>query len=97
MLARVFSLFLILTCLTPSNKLGDKVPVMSTNIMRSEITSENRLLSENELLTRLPVSRRTLYALRRAGRVPYIKLSRRVLYDWETVRGALITNERSAR
>ncbi|NLH74524.1 MAG: helix-turn-helix domain-containing protein [Verrucomicrobia bacterium] len=62
--------------------------------MRSETTSENRLLSENELLSRLPISRRTLYALRREGRLPFIKLTRRVLYDWESVRGALLSNQR---
>lgn len=65
--------------------------------MKTQLNCDDKLLTESELLTKLPVSRRTLFTLRREGRVPFIRVKRKLLYDWETVRGALLANERSAR
>jgi excisionase family DNA binding protein len=51
-------------------------------------------IDEHELLRRLPVSRRTIANWRRAGKIPSIKIGRRVLFCWENVAGALRRMER---
>jgi hypothetical protein len=52
-------------------------------------------IDERELLRRLPVARRTIHNWRRAGKIPSIKIGRRVLYCWENVSAALRRLERS--
>lgn len=47
------------------------------------------LISEATLLTKLPVSRRTLVDKRKRGLIPFIKLGSRVLYNWPQVLAAL--------
>lgn len=47
-------------------------------------------LEETELLNRIPVCRKTLFNLRRARKIPYIKLGSRNLYHWPTVEAALL-------
>ena len=51
-------------------------------------------IDEHELLLRLPVSRRTIANWRRAGKIPSIKIGRRVLYSWDNVADALRRLER---
>ena len=41
--------------------------------------------SEDELVRRFPISKRTLYDLRKAGLIPHIKVGRRVLYPAKQV------------
>jgi predicted DNA-binding transcriptional regulator AlpA len=48
------------------------------------------IIDERELRKRLPISRRTIYNLRVAGKIPSIKLGHRTLYDWQSVRNALL-------
>lgn len=51
-------------------------------------------LTVNQLLERLPISRRTLAKHRMAGKIPSIQLGDRVLFDWATVREALLRQQR---
>ena len=56
-------------------------------------TQDGGFLSEAEILKRIPVCRRTWGLWKSRGLVPYIKLGRRCLYDWETVRTALLRQQ----
>lgn len=51
-------------------------------------------ISEVEVLRRVPVSRRTWYAWRMAGKVPTVKIGRRSLYHWVSVEAALLRLQR---
>ena len=51
-------------------------------------------LDEKEMLTRLPISRRTLQNWRQANKIPSIKIGRRVLFCWDNVAAALRRLER---
>jgi hypothetical protein len=48
------------------------------------------IISEAELLRRVPVSRRTWYSWSNDGKVPTIKVGRRSLYHWPSVVAALL-------
>jgi hypothetical protein len=52
-------------------------------------------ISEAQLLSRIPVCRRTLSSWRQKKLIPFIRLpgTRRLLYDFESVRGALLRME----
>ena len=61
----------------------------------ANIGPEPVFLSATALLDRLPVSRRTLHNWMKDGTIPYIKTSgRRVLFDWPSVRAALLRKQR---
>jgi predicted site-specific integrase-resolvase len=47
-----------------------------------------------EMLRRLPVSRRTLHNWRTSGKIPSIKIGRRILFCWDNVSAALRRLER---
>src|SRR5258708_16242222 len=49
--------------------------------------NESGFIDEKELLTRLPVSRRTLWQWREDGKIPCVRLpgGRRVLFHWPSV------------
>ena len=51
-------------------------------------------IGETKVLERVPISRRTLLNLRNAGKIPYVKFSRRVLYHWPSVEAALLRQQR---
>lgn len=51
--------------------------------------SPGEIIDEKELLRRLPISRRTLFNMRERGRIPFVKLPRRVLFCWSDVVEAL--------
>jgi hypothetical protein len=53
-------------------------------------------ISEGELLKRLPVCRRTLGNWKERGLIPYIRLGRRVIYDWDSVRDSLLRQQQGA-
>ena len=64
--------------------------------------TENRsggraFMDEKQLLTKLPISRRTLGNWKTAGVIPYIKIGRRCLYDWTSVQGALLRRQRGGQ
>jgi hypothetical protein len=52
------------------------------------------IIDEEELLRRIPVCRRTLADWKRKGLVPFIRMGRRVLYDWPTFHRALLRQQR---
>jgi len=52
------------------------------------------LIDEPELLRRLPVSRRTAWNLRACGKLPFVKLGKRVFYHWLTVESALLRQQK---
>ena len=51
-------------------------------------------IDESECLRRVPVSRRTWFAWRMAGKIPTIKIGRRSLYHWPSVEMALLRMQR---
>ena len=82
---------------------------MKINIMDDKITArigqprpengEDRtvalaFIDEAEFLRRIPVSRRTLFSWRAAGKIPTVKIGRRSLYHWESVVAALLRHQR---
>ena len=55
---------------------------------------EAGFIDEKELLKRLPVSRRTLFNWRTAGKIPFLRLGgRRVLFHWPSVEAALLRRQ----
>ena len=64
----------------------------------SRIESDKELkafIDEKQLLVRLPVSRRTLFNWRAAGKIPSVRLGgRRVLFHWPSVEAALLRMQR---
>lgn len=55
-----------------------------------------RLLTVPELLARLRISRRTLHDHIRKGRIPAIRLGKRILFSWPIVLEALLRQQRGA-
>jgi hypothetical protein len=51
-------------------------------------------INENVILDRVPVCRRTLKAWRDAGKIPFAKIGKRVLYHWPSVEQALLRMQR---
>ena len=51
-------------------------------------------IDEAECLRRVPVSRRTWFSWRTAGKIPTVKLGRRCLYHWPSVEAALLRQQR---
>lgn len=51
-------------------------------------------LDEPEILHRVPISRRTLGDWKSKGVIPFIRIGRRCLYDWESVRSALLRKQK---
>jgi len=60
-------------------------------------SSETGFIDEKRLLSRLPVSRRTLGNWKAKGFLPYIKIGRRCLYDWASVHDALLRRQRGGQ
>jgi len=51
-------------------------------------------IDEAECLRRVPVSRRTMFEWRRAGKIPTVKIGRRCLFHWPSVTAALLRMQR---
>jgi len=67
---------------------------MSKNLHDSAAASGEPFLDEKQLLTRLPVSRRTLFNWRASGKIPHVKIGRRNLFHWPSVEQALLRQQR---
>ena len=73
--------------------------------MGAAITRQNQtgagevgFIDEKQLLARLPISRRTLFAWRMTGKIPYVRLSgRRILFHWPTVEATLLRFQRGGQ
>ena len=56
---------------------------------------ETDFINENQLLERVPVSRRTLFSWRTSGKIPYVRLGgRRILFHWPSVEATLLRHQR---
>jgi len=51
-------------------------------------------IDEQECLRRVPVSRRTWFSWRSAGKIPTVKVGRRCIYHWPSVEAALLRMQR---
>ena len=65
-------------------------PMTKTAKDSAPATPSAGFINEPEFLRRIPICRRTAANLRKAGKLPYVKLGKRVLYHWETVQSALL-------
>jgi predicted DNA-binding transcriptional regulator AlpA len=79
------------------------VPPASADVRGSGIRAEQNqtpagetgFIDENQLLARLPVSRRTLFNWRTSGKIPCVRLGgRRILFHWPSVEAALLRHQR---
>jgi len=55
---------------------------------------ESNFISEMQLLEKLTVCRRTLFLWRKSGKIPSVKIGRRVLFHWPSVEAALLRCQR---
>jgi hypothetical protein len=62
--------------------------------MSEDLSEKAEFINEKQLLARLPISRRTLGNWKAKGMLPFIKIGRRCLYDWASVRGAMLRRQR---
>jgi hypothetical protein len=53
-------------------------------------------IDEKVMLVRLPISRRTLFNWRMTGKIPSIKIGRRILYHLPSVEAALLRQQKGA-
>jgi predicted site-specific integrase-resolvase len=51
-------------------------------------------LDEKQLLTRIPISRRTAFNWIQQGKLPCVKIGRRKLFHWPTVEATLLRQQR---
>jgi hypothetical protein len=56
--------------------------------------SQSAFIDEPEALRRVPVSRRTWFGWREKKGLPYIRVGKRILYDWDSVRQWLLRQQR---
>jgi predicted site-specific integrase-resolvase len=68
---------------------------MSEEQIQTAPSSEGGFLSESQIIPRLGISRRTLANWRNKGVIPYIRPpgGRRILFDWDSVRAALLRRQ----
>lgn len=67
---------------------------MKSDELRSATGKEPSFIDTNELLQRLPISRRTLANWRTSGKIPYVCLAGgRVLFHWPSVEEALLRRQ----
>lgn len=52
------------------------------------------LIDESQLLALLPISRRNVFSLAQAGKIPVIRLGRRKIYHWPSVEAALLREQK---
>jgi predicted site-specific integrase-resolvase len=68
---------------------------MTETDLEQATPGEAGFIDETELLKRLPVSRRTLFAWRESGTIPCVRPpgGRRVIYHWPSVKAALLRKQ----
>lgn len=70
-------------------------PEAATGGTKLAANNEAAFIDQAELLRRLPVARRTLFNLRKDGRIPFVRLGgRRICFHWPSVEAALVRQER---
>jgi hypothetical protein len=68
---------------------------MSKEALQQVCARQQGLIDQPEFLNRVPVSRKTEYNWRIAGKIPFIKIGKRVLYHWPSVEAALLRMQRN--
>jgi len=68
---------------------------MVTAINQNAAASQDTFLTENEVLKRVPVCRKTLFNWVKAGKIPVVQIARRKLYHWGNVQAALLRQQRN--
>jgi hypothetical protein len=74
-----------------------RTPRASFDVRENGVGNEGGFIDEQQLLTKLPISRRTLGNWKANGILPYIKIGRRCLYDWASVQAALLRWQREGQ
>lgn len=69
-------------------------PQTRQEFLTTEPPPDPQFLNERALLTRLPVSRRTLFNWRTSGKIPCVKIGRRCLYHFPSIEAALLRLQR---
>ena len=69
---------------------------MVTEINETAQASGEIFLDEKQLLTRLPICRRTAFKWIQEGKLPVVKIGRRKLYHFPSVEAALLRQQRGA-
>jgi predicted site-specific integrase-resolvase len=69
---------------------------MTDNEKAIQPASGENFLDEKQLLTRLPICRRTAFNWIQQGKLPCVKIGRRKLFHWPSVEAALLRLQRGA-
>jgi predicted DNA-binding transcriptional regulator AlpA len=73
----------------------NRTPPASLGQLEHDARGESHFINEKELLVKLPISRRTLFNWRTAGKIPCVRLGgRRILFHWPSVEAALLRYQR---
>lgn len=68
---------------------------MENELHQTAVASQDAFLSENDILKRVPVCRKTLFNWIRQGKFPVVKIGRRKLFFWPNCQAALLRMERN--
>jgi hypothetical protein len=68
---------------------------VSNENLPAGLANDSPFIDELEALRRVPVSRRTGFEWRKKG-LPYIRVGKRILYDWGSVRNWLLRQQQGA-
>jgi predicted site-specific integrase-resolvase len=68
---------------------------MMNSIIQTEMASQDVFLTENEILKRVPVCRKTWFNWVKAGKIPVVKIARKKIYSWPNVQAALLRQQRN--
>lgn len=69
---------------------ANRMPPASLGALENGVRGEQNFINEKQLLAKLPVSRRTLFSWRASGKIPHVKIGRRILFHWSSVEAALL-------
>ncbi len=69
---------------------------MTANENAIQPASGENFLDEKQLLTKLPICRRTAFNWIRQGKLPCVKIGRRKLFHWPSVETALLRQQKGA-
>ena len=71
-----------------------RTPPASAGVTENSVRGEPNFINEKQLLAKLPVSRRTLFSWRASGKIPHVKIGRRILFHWPSCEAALLRYQR---
>ena len=72
----------------------NQTPSASLGGLEHDVRGESNFINEKQLLVKLPISRRTLFNWRTAGKIPCVRLGgRRILFHWPSVEAALLRHQ----